>query len=132
MATNNDNNDLEKPTVDEEYLMQVISGEQPALDEETHVTKQAIQKSKEKAKPHSSKKLNYEETFLTNRFPSGRNGKVVYIRPEYHERLLRIVQLTREERTTLYSYIDNILEQHFLEYGNEITDYFNNHFKPIL
>ncbi|MGI9652000.1 DUF3408 domain-containing protein [Chryseobacterium sp. RLHN22] len=132
MATNNDTNDLEKATVDEEYLMQVISGEQTALDEQDHVTKQAVQKSKEKAKTNSFKKLNYEETFLTNRFPSGRNGKVVYIRPEYHERLLRIVQLSREERTTLYSYIDNILEQHFLEYGNEITDYFNNHFKPIL
>lgn len=132
MATNNDNNDLEKATVDEEYLMQVISGEQTALDEQDHVTKQAVQKSKEKAKTNSFKKPNYEETFLTNRFPSGRNGKVVYIRPEYHERLLRIVQLSREERTTLYSYIDNILEQHFLEYGNEITEYFNNHFKPIL
>ncbi|MGV2449029.1 UNVERIFIED_CONTAM: DUF3408 domain-containing protein [Ralstonia mannitolilytica] len=132
MATNNDNNDLEKATVDEEYLMQVISGEQRVLDEQTHATKQAVQKSKEKAKTNSFKKLNYEEIFLTNRFPSGRNGKVVYIRPEYHERLLRIVQLSREERTTLYSYIDNILEQHFLEYGNDITEYFNNHFKPIL
>ncbi|MGR3857073.1 DUF3408 domain-containing protein [Chryseobacterium indologenes] len=132
MATNNDTNDLEKATVDEEYLMQVISGEQTALDKQDHVTKQAVQKSKEKAKTNSFKKPNYEETFLTNRFPSGRNGKVVYIRPEYHERLLRIVQLSREERTTLYSYIDNILEQHFLEYGNEITEYFNNHFKPIL
>lgn len=132
MATNNDTNDLEKATVDEEYLMQVISGEQTALDEQDHVTKQAVQKSKEKAKTNSFKKPNYEETFLTNRFASGRNGKVVYIRPEYHERLLRIVQLSREEKTTLYSYIDNILEQHFLEYGNEITEYFNNHFKPIL
>ena len=132
MATNNDTNDLEKATVNEEYLMQVISGEQTALDEQDHVTKQAVQKSKEKAKTNSFKKPNYEETFLTNRFPSGRNGKVVYIRPEYHERLLRIVQLSREERTTLYSYIDNILEQHFLEYANEITEYFNNHFKPIL
>jgi len=132
MATNNDTNDLEKATVDEEYLMQVISGEQTAVDKQTHVNKQAVQKSKEKAKINTSKKLNYEEIFLTNRFPSGRNGKVVYIRPEYHERLLRIVQLSREERTTLYSYIDNILEQHFLEYANEITEYFNNHFKPIL
>ena len=131
MATNNDNNDLEKATVDEEYLMQVISGEQTALDEQDHVTKKLF-KSPKKSKTNSFKKPNYEETFLTNRFPSGRNGKVVYIRPEYHERLLWIVQLSREERTTLYSYIDNILEQHFLEHGNEITEYFNNHFKPIL
>lgn len=37
----------------------------------------------------------YPLTFLANRFPSSRNGKVVYIRPGYHERLLRIVQLIR-------------------------------------
>lgn len=74
----------------------------------------------------------YASMFLTNRFPHARNGKVVYIRPEYHERLLRIVQLTRDEKATLYAYIDNILELHFREYGDDITDYFNKRFKPIL
>lgn len=130
--TSDKKNDLEKPYVDEEYLMQVISGEQPSSETSSEAKEPVYQKPKEKARTSSSKKVGYEETFLINRFPSGRNGKVVYIRPEYHERLLRIVQLSREERTTLYSYIDNILEQHFLEYGNDITEYFNKHFKPIL
>lgn len=74
----------------------------------------------------------YRARFLVNRFPSGHNGKVVYIRPEYHERLLRIVQLTAEEKPTLYSYIDNILEHHFREFKDDITNYFNERFKPIL
>lgn len=78
------------------------------------------------------KKENYEKVFLINQYPSGRNGKVVYIRPEYHERLLRIVQLTKEEKTTLYSYIDNILEYHFKEFGTDIIDFFNERNKPIL
>ena len=134
MASDNKNNDFEKPNVDEEYLMNVISGDEPVapptINKKQDVPKE--NKPREKARNSSSKKVNYEETFLVNRFPSGRNGKVVYIRPEYHERLLRIVQLTREERTTLYSYIDNILEHHFREYGEDITDYFNEHFKPIL
>ena len=134
MASNNKNNDFEKPNVDEEYLMNVISGDEPVapptINKKQDVPKE--NKPREKARNSSSKKVDYEETFLVNRFPSGRNGKVVYIRPEYHERLLRIVQLTREERTTLYSYIDNILENHFREYGDDITDYFNEHFKPIL
>ncbi|MFV0592491.1 MAG: DUF3408 domain-containing protein [Draconibacterium sp.] len=43
-----------------------------------------------------------------------------------------MVQLTREEKTTLYSYIDNILEHHFEQFGNDIINYFNEHFKPIL
>lgn len=87
---------------------------------------------KQKKVKKINEKEQYPFLFLTNWFPSGRNGKVVYIRPDYHERLLRIVQLTRDEKTTLYSYIDNILEHHFREFGDDITDYFNERFKPII
>ena len=136
MSTDNKNNNFKKPDVDEDYLMNIISGDEPISPPinkpQEEETKEIKTKPKEKVRSSSSKKVDYEETFLVNQFPSGRNGKVVYIRPEYHERLLRIVQLTREERTTLYSYIDNILEHHFREYGEDITDYFNEHFKPIL
>ena len=136
MSTENKNNDFKKPDVDEDYLMNIISGDEPVTppqnNKQPEAPKETKPKPKEKARNSLSKKADYEETFLVNRFPSGRNGKVVYIRPEYHERLLRIVQMTREERTTLYSYIDNILEHHFREYGDDITDYFNEHFKPIL
>lgn len=136
MGTDNKNNDFKKPDVDEEYLMDIISGDEPVAppknNQQQEEPKEIKPKPKEKVRSSSSKKADYEGTFLVNRFPSGRSGKVVYIRPEYHERLLRIVQLTREEKTTLYSYIDNILEQHFREFGDDITDYFNERFKPIL
>jgi hypothetical protein len=137
MDSDNKNNDFEKPNVDEDYLMNVISGDKPALPLGDTIQQEASQmphvtKSREKARSGSSKEADYEETFLVNRFPSGRSGKVVYIRPEYHERLLRIVQLTKEEKTTLYSYIDNILEHHFREFGDDVTNYFNERFKPIL
>ena len=134
MSTDKRRKDFDKPVVDEELIMNIMSGNQSATIPEV-IQQQEIQKEtklKEKARNSSLKKIDYEETFLINRFPSGRNGKVVYIGPEYHERLIRIVQLTREEKTTLYSYIDNILEHHFREFGDDITDYFNEHFKPIL
>ena len=134
MSTDKRRKDFDKPVVDEELIMNIMSGNQSATIPEV-IQQQEIQKEtklKEKARNSSLKKIDYEETFLINRFPSGRNGKVVYIRSEYHERLLRIVQLTREEKTTLYSYIDNILEHHFREFGDDITDYFNERFKPIL
>ncbi|PWJ97127.1 uncharacterized protein DUF3408 [Flavobacterium araucananum] len=126
--------DFDKPAVDEELIMNIMSGNKSSTVPEANQQKE-IQKElkpKEKVRTASSKKVDYEEIFMVNRFPSGRNGKVVYIRPEYHERLIRIVQLTREEKTTLYSYIDNILEQHFKEFGDDITHYFNERFKPIL
>ncbi|REC62325.1 conjugal transfer protein TraB [Chryseobacterium pennae] len=124
--------DFEKPVVDEDYLMQIMSGDEPSEKVITKQEEHIESKPREKAKTTSSKKVDYEETFLVNRFPSGRSGKVVYIRSEYHERLLRIVQLTREDKVTLYSYIDNILEYHFREFGGDITDYFNERFKPII
>ena len=124
--------DFEKPVVDEQYLMNIMSGEEPlpAKNEASADVPKDV-KAVERPKSKSTKKLDYQETFLVNRFPSGRNGKVVYIREEYHERLLRIVQLTREDKVTLYSYIDNILEHHFQEFGEDITAYFNDKFKPI-
>lgn len=126
--------DFDKPAVDEELIMNIMSGNKsstvPEANQQNEIQKEP--KPKEKVRTASSKKVDYEEIFMVNRFPSGRNGKVVYIRPEYHERLIRIVQLTREEKTTLYSYIDNILEHHFKEFGDDITDYFNERFKPIL
>lgn len=136
MSTDNKSNDFKKPDVDEDYLMNIISGDEPVVpiqnNQQEPGPKEIKAKPKEKIRSSTSKKADYEETFLVNRFPSGRSGKVVYIRPEYHERLLRIVQLTREEKTTLYSYIDNILEHHFREFGDDITNYFNERFKPIL
>ena len=124
---------FQKPVVDEDYLMNIMSGDEVVNNDKN--TSQSVEakenKPKEKIRVSATKKRNYEEVFLTNRYPSGRSGKVVYIRPEYHERLLRIVQLTREEKTTLYSYIDNILEQHFNDYGTEIQEFFNERNKPI-
>lgn len=134
MSIDKKRKDFDKPAVDEELIMNIMSGNKsstlPEANEQQEIQREP--KPKEKVRISSSKKVDYEEIFMVNRFPSGRTGKVVYIRPEYHERLIRIVQLTREEKTTLYSYIDNILEHHFKEFGDDITDYFNERFKPIL
>ncbi|MEZ7499817.1 DUF3408 domain-containing protein [Flavobacterium sp. Arc3] len=133
MESDKKHNRFQKPVVDEDYLMNIMSGDEAInKDKNTSQSVEATEnKPKEKIRVSASKKRNYEEVFLTNRYPSGRSGKVVYIRPEYHERLLRIVQLTREEKTTLYSYIDNILEQHFNDFGTEIQEFFNERNKPI-
>ncbi|MCU7618458.1 DUF3408 domain-containing protein [Chryseobacterium sp. PBS4-4] len=134
MSSMDSDNDHKERNVDEDYLMNIISGDENESSSNKLQHNNIIKKGKTKEKTRSSslKKVDYEEAFLINRFPSGRNGKVVYIRPEYHERLMRIVQLNTEDKTTLYSYIDNILEYHFREFGEDITTYFNERFKPIL
>ena len=128
--------------VDENYLMNIMSGDievksveqvKPIVEEkEEPLIQEEATKVKEKKPKKEVVTAKYQELFLLNEFPSTRAGKVVYIRPEYHEVLLRITQLAKEEKTTLYSYLDNILKQHLQQYSSEITQYFNDKFKPIL
>ncbi|WP_410879823.1 DUF3408 domain-containing protein [Myroides sp. DW712] len=133
--------DTQNELLDEDYLMNIMSGdievksvEQKPIVEEKEES--LIQEKTTKVKENKIKKelatTTYQELFLINEFPSSRAGKVVYIRPEYHEVLIRIAQLAKEEKTTLYSYLDNILKQHLQQYNSEITQYFNDKFKPIL
>ncbi|MDM1517856.1 DUF3408 domain-containing protein [Myroides odoratimimus] len=128
--------------LDEDYLMNIMSGDievkstkqvKPIVEEkEEPLTQKQIAQTREKKPKKEVAITKYQELFLINDFPSTRAGKVVYIRPEYHEVLLRITQLAKEEKTTLYSYLDNILKQHLQDYSQEITQYFNDKFKPIL
>jgi hypothetical protein len=134
--------DSQKELVDEDYLMNIMSGDmavkpveqaKPIVEEkEEPLIPAEVTKVIEKKPKKEVTTTKYQELFLINEFPSSRAGKVVYIRPEYHEVLLRITQLAKEEKTTLYSYLDNILKQHLQQYSSEITQYFNDKFKPIL
>lgn len=133
MADDKTRKAFEKQVVDEEQLLNVIGGEEPILRPSTKKTDDKhIRPDKPKSRSGSQKNGDYAEIFLTNRYPGGRNGKVVYIRPEFHQRLLRMVQLDQDSNTTLYAYIDNILDHHFKTYGDDITNYFNDKYKPII
>lgn len=133
MESNETRKGFEKPVVDEAYLMHIMSGGRSDAESQSSGQQDEPKenRSRERTRANSQKKMNYEELFLVNRYPSTRNGKVVYIRPEFHERLLRIVQLAREEKTTLYAYIDNIFAHHFKEHETDITSFFNEKNKPI-
>ncbi|WP_353103300.1 DUF3408 domain-containing protein [Myroides odoratus] len=133
--------DSQNELVDEDYLMNIMSGDieiksveqaKPIVEAIEPLIQEEVTKVKEKKPKKEIATTKYQEIFLINEFPSSRAGKVVYIRPEYHEVLLRITQLAKEEKTTLYSYLDNILKQHLQQYSSEITQYFNDKFKPIL
>lgn len=48
----------------------------------------------------------------------------MYIRPEFHQRIARIVQVIGEDKISLYNYLDNVLRAHFEQYQEEITQSF--------
>jgi len=119
--------------IDEQYLMSMMAGKEKPVEESTTESSREI-------KPTTSKKVNkvkditenFETIFLKNANTTARNGKSVYIRPEFHERLSRIVQVIGEDKITIYAYLDNLLEYHFKEFGEQITESFNDKYKPIL
>ena len=90
------------------------------------------QVTKPKAKNKTRRTDVYEQEFLRNKDGSARAGKVVYVRPEFHERLTRIVQVIGQDKISVFEYMDNLLEHHFREFGDEITQSFNDKYKPIL
>lgn len=92
---------------------------------------ETIDKEK-KRNPKKKQNNNYEELFFKKSETSARNGKTVYIRPEFHDRLNRIVQVIGEDKTSIYAYLDNLLEYHFEEFGDQIVKSYNEKYKPIL
>lgn len=73
----------------------------------------------------------YESLFFSSGETSARNGKSVYIRPEFHRRIVQIVQVIGEDKISIYNYLDNLLEEHFNRYEKEIKKAFKDKYKPI-
>lgn len=89
-------------------------------------------KSKRKKRIKKTNRSDYESLFFKKSETNARDGKTVYIRPEFHERLTRIVRVIGEDKLTIYAYLDNLLEYHFQEFGQQIIKSFNEKYKPIL
>lgn len=87
---------------------------------------------KEKSKTKRTNEADYESIFFKKPDTNARDGKTVYIRPDFHEKMSRIVQVIGEDKITIYGYLDNLLDYHFQEFGEQITKSFNDKYKPIL
>lgn len=66
--------------------------------------------------------MDYEALFFKEVAVKTRNGKVVYIRKEFHDRILKIVRVIGENELSLFSYLDNVLEHHFALFQDDITE----------
>lgn len=130
MESENKNN--EDGSIDEQYLMSIMAGntkKEAQTQELDSIKEKPI--SKQKLKNKKNLEITYAEQFLTHHTMTKRGHKSIYIRPEYHERLSRIIQIIAEDQIPLYAYLDNILAYHFEMFEKEITDDFNNKYRPI-
>lgn len=122
----------EDKSIDEQYLMSIMAGstkkEPPNQEADSPEEKPSM---KQKIKSKKNLEITYAEQFLTHQTMTKRGDKSIYIRPEYHERLSRIIQIIADDQIPLYAYLDNILAYHFETFEKEITDDFNNKYRPI-
>lgn len=77
---------------------------------------------KRNAESTSRNEINYGAFFFKEAEVKTRSGKVVYIRKEYHDRILKIVRVIGENEQSLFSYLDNVLEHHFAMFQDDITE----------
>jgi hypothetical protein len=125
------------PDIDEDFMMslmvdgvkkQGLVESQPSVDGPASEKPVVKEKTKGKKMPDSE----YERIFFKKTETNARDGKSVYIQPDFHEKLTRIVQVIGEDKITIYAYLNNVLEHHFQEFGEQITGSYNKKYKPIL
>nr|WP_198999702.1 DUF3408 domain-containing protein [Flavobacterium sp. ASV13] len=73
----------------------------------------------------------YEKTFLHMNEMQKRGSKSIYLSPEHHERLTRIIQIVGDDKIPLFAYLNNILEHHFRVFEETITKEFNEKYKGL-
>ena len=136
------------PDINEELMMSLmVDGvKKEGLQLPTEQTIEALEKEyvqpeklplekpavKEKIKIKKTNGTDYESLFFKRTDTNARDGKTVYIRPDFHEKLSRIVQVIGEDKISIYGYLGNLLDYHFQEFGEQITKSFNDKYKPIL
>ena len=76
-------------------------------------------------------KQDYESLFVREASVTARQGKQVYIRKDYHDRILKIIQVIGRNEVSIASYLDNVLTLHFETYQGEITESYNEHLKSV-
>ena len=101
--------------IDENELMELMAGKQPTPAPAIATAPIETEKAPQKPAPTKKKKAElyeYESYF-------------------FEQRIARIVQVIGEDKISLYSYLDNVLKAHFEQYQEEITQSFEQKYKPI-
>ena len=114
--------------IDENELMELMAGKQPPPAPAIATAPIETEKAPQKPAPTKKKKAElyeYESYFFEQGETSAREGKSVY------KRIARIVQVIGEDKISLYNYLDNVLKAHFEQYQEEITQSFEQKYKPI-
>jgi hypothetical protein len=73
----------------------------------------------------------YLGLFIRDPEMSARSGKLVYVRKDYHDRILRIIQVIGKNELSLSGYIDHVLTHHFTQYEEVIKKLYKKFYEEV-
>lgn len=77
------------------------------------------------------KKSSYKALFFKSPKERAREGKLTYVRKEYHERICRLLLFLNDDNSSIYGFIDNVLQEHFALHKGEIEKLYELNNKPL-
>lgn len=123
---------LNNPSSEPRPLLPPENPKEESLPEETEtISEDAVKAPREDNKRKKNKAPDYESLFIQEVNITARSGKSVYIRKEHHDKIMKIVQVISKNQISLFSYIDNVLSQHFETYQDVITELYNKNNESI-
>lgn len=93
-----------------------------------------IGKTKEQSHSMQDKQVKEQEYLAAFIRPSetpARNGKMAYVRKEYHDRIMRIAHVVGKDKLSLSAYIDHVLTQHFAEHEEAIKNLYKKNLEEF-
>lgn len=107
----------------------LVAPPKPEVKEEIKEEVKELVPEPKTPKKNRGKVEQYEELFFRESSESARSGKGITIRPEFHDNIMAIVQLSRDTQINLFGYIDNILAHHFETYESELDELYSRNYK---
>ena len=74
----------------------------------------------------------YRQQFVRKSDLNAHSGKTCYIRRKYHERISQIAELLGQKSFSISAYVDNVLQEHFEQYGWCMDQLLKQRFEEIL
>ena len=129
--TETQQDEFARQQIDEEALMQVMAGEEPEEVVRERMKQSASNPKRTTSKPKKLTKEDYSEQSFKIPTTTASKGKSVYVRQEHHNTFNRLTNITGIDKLTIYAYLDNIIEYHFQDFGELISEIYNDRHKPL-
>ena len=73
----------------------------------------------------------YERLFIRAPEVKAQERKIAYVRPKYHDRIMRITRVIGHDRLSLSAYIDHVLTHHFNQCEEAIKSLYARNYNSV-